>query len=136
MSMQQSGDAAKAKKLAVEVDSITNASKSWMANTQAATTFTGIDATKIVPFLSGMAASGTGATSYISSVAVPLGLDNTNAVKLSVAAGTITTAGDSLVVSIDNVPTAMQPIVSTSLTGKGCTASAFATNKMTYTCRA
>ena len=63
MSMQQSGDAAKAKKLAVEVDSITNASKTWMANSSANNTFNGIDASKIAAYVSGMTSSGTGSAS-------------------------------------------------------------------------
>lgn len=135
MSMQQSGDAAKAKKLAVEVDSVTNASKTWMANASAANTFNGIDASKIASYVSGMTATGTGATSYLGSIAVATGQDGTNPVKLSVASETTTTTDDSVAVSIDNVPTAMQSILNTALTGKGCTAGAFASNKMAYTCK-
>ena len=135
MSMQQSGDAAKAKKLAVEVDSVTNASKTWMANASAANTFNGIDAKKIEAYLSGMTATGTGATANLASVAVPLGQNGTSAVTLAVAASTTTTTDDSITVTISNVPTAMQTILTSSLTGRGCTAGAFASNAMTYQCK-
>jgi len=135
MSMQQSGDAAKAKKLAVEVDSVVNASKTWMANSSSDNTFNGINAASIGSYVSGLTVTGTGASSVLNSVAVPAGNTAANPVTLAVAAAQTTVANDSVAVTIANVPTTMQPILNTSLSGKGCTAGAFATNAMTFTCK-
>jgi len=135
MSMQQSGDAAKAKKLAVEVDSVINASRSWVANSTADNTFNGVNAAAVGAYVVGMTVTGTGSSSVINSVAVPAGQTTASPVTLGVAAAITTVANDSVRVTISNVPSAMQPILTASLTGKGCTAGAFATNAMTYTCK-
>ena len=134
MSMQQSGDAAKAKKLAVEVDSLTNASKTWMANASAANTYNGINAEKVHSYLSGMTLD-TSTPKKLLSVAVPMGQDGATPVNLAVAAATDATTDDSIVVTIANVPTTMQTILTSSLTGRGCAAGTFASNAMTYQCK-
>lgn len=141
MSMQQSGDAAKAKKLAVEVDSVVNASKTWMANSSSDNTFNGISGEKIKDYVSGMTSDGTN----LLSVAVAKGKDGTTPVSLAVASskalklddGTEITGTDNTAVkvTISNVPDTMGTILKTALDNKGCYASAVSGNSMSYTCK-
>lgn len=128
ISSYNSLDGANAKLVASEAHTIATASKLWLAMSSSTGTFTGVSATALANYIPDLTVSGGGA---FESKIVPLGQDDANPVSYTIAVGAPTSK---VVITISNVPTELQALITTVLTSKTCTLGAWAANAASLTC--
>jgi hypothetical protein len=137
LSSYQSLDAANAKLVAAEVGNVATASKLWVANSSTDGTFTGINAEALKDYIPDLTENGTGSSSVFYSKIVSKGQDGTNPVTYTVSVNATTSKVD---ITISNVPTSQQSILSTAFANKACTgtgtngALTFSSNAAVLTC--
>jgi hypothetical protein len=137
LSSYQSLGAADARLIAAEAGNIATASKLWVANSSTDGTFTGINAAALANNIPDLTVNGTGSSSVFYSKIVTKGQDGSTPVSYAVAVDTNTSMVD---ITISNVPTAEQAVLSAAFVNKACAgtgtngALVFTTNAATLTC--
>lgn len=124
-SNSKTSDAGANRLIASEVGNIAVASKMWIGQKSSDGTFTGITADGLVGIISGMATTGSGATSKLTSKAAP-------AVAFSVAA--VGTPASKVVITLTGMAATQTPVVESFLATKVCTVANVSPSSSTYTC--